>query len=249
MPIVTIDFHNTLVLCDRWFELEVRTLPWEVLVALQPQRPVPSQDEILAAYRELRASVIASGVEIDSYASVERILDASGVSWRREPVRQAVDQLMDGALASATLVPGARELVAMLHQRGHRLAVVSSAVHHEFLEAALRRFGLAGHFERVVTSASSGHYKSNPEIYRSTVDRFGDDPARCVHVGDSLRWDVGSAQRIGMRTVWLDRDGAVRPWDDEPLPVPDLTVRSLVGASERILDFIDSVASANGTAP
>lgn len=243
MQIVAFDFHNTLVTCDRWFELEVRTLPWDVMIALEmPESARPAQSKVVAAYRELRAGVIRTGNEIDSYTSVEQIFTALGVLAAKSEVRSAVDRLMDDALQTATLEPGAGQLVRELHQRGPHLAVISSAVHHGFLQSALERFAIAPFFEQVVTSASSGYYKSNPEIYRSTIAGLGGDPSSSVHIGDSLRWDVGSAQEVGIRTVWLDRRVPREPWSDAPLPVPDLRLESLSGASRAILDLL-TVAS------
>lgn len=243
MRIVTFDFHDTLVSCDRWFELEVRTLPWDVILNLDiPEVERPGRPAVLSAYRDLRAEVIRTGDEINSYDSVEHTFDMVGFSAGADDVRSAVDRLMERALHSARLVPGARLLVTDLHRRGTRLAVISSAIHHDFLRSALDRFSIAGCFDRIVTSASSGYYKSNPEIYRTTIDGLGGHLPHCVHVGDSLRWDVGSAQKIGIKTVWLDRDGGAKPWNGAPLPVPDLRVESLVGASEVILDLLEAAS-------
>jgi len=239
MRIVTFDFHNTLFTCDRWFDLEVRTLPWQVALDLGlPGTGSPTRAAVLAAYRQLRSNVVRTGYEIDSYTSVDRIFTSVGISAERDAVRSSIDRLMSDAVESASLVPGAGDLVRDLHERGIRLAVISSAIHHEFLRAALERVSIAGCFEKIVTSASSGFYKSNPEIYRSAITALGGNPHSCVHVGDSLRWDVGSAQRAGIRTVWLDHDGEARPWDDSPLPVPDFRLESLAGASGAILDLL-----------
>ncbi len=247
MPIVTFDFHNTLVICDRWFELEVRTLPWEVIQELSsPESVRPGRAAVLSAYKELRAEVVRSGNEIDSYASVHHVLNTVGLAASEGQVRSVVDRLMESALDGADLVPGAAALVRELHQHGTRLAVISSAIHHGFLEAALDRFHIRECFERIVTSASSGYYKSNPEIYRSTIAALGGHPSGCVHIGDSLRWDVESARRVGMKTIWLDRGDGARPWDDAPPPVPDLRVKSFVGTSQVILDFVESVGSGRG---
>lgn len=247
MQIVTFDFHNTLVSCDRWFELEVRTLPWDVILDLGiPQTDQTTRSTVLSAYQDLRAEVVRSGNEIDSYASVGRIFATVGVSAEAGDVRSSVDGLMAGALDSASLESGADALVRDLYERGTRLAVISSAIHHDFLQFALERFSLAGCFERIVTSASSGYYKSNPEIYRSTIAGLGGHPCSCVHVGDSLRWDVESAQKAGIKTVWLDRGGAAMPWDKTPLPVPDLRLESLTNATGVILDLLESAGPGHG---
>ena len=66
-----------------------------------------------------------------------------------------------------------------------------------------KMFGIAAAFTTVVTSASAGFYKSRPEIYLHAAEQLGVVPQPMVHVGDSLRFDVGGASRAGMGTVWL----------------------------------------------
>jgi hypothetical protein len=35
VQVLTFDFHNTLANCDRWFQLEIRDLPWAVMQQLE----------------------------------------------------------------------------------------------------------------------------------------------------------------------------------------------------------------------
>ena len=37
------------------------------------------------------------------------------------------------------------------------------------------------------------------------LDELGVSPAETIHVGDSLRADVGGAAALGIRTVWITR--------------------------------------------
>jgi putative hydrolase of the HAD superfamily len=130
-------------------------------------------------------------------------------------------------------VPGVIETIRALQLTGARLGIVSSAVYHPFLLWTLEEFGIRDAFEVVTTSASAGFYKSRPEIYWSTLDVLDADPGQSLHLGDSFRFDVVGARRAGMRTAWLQRQGA------EPLPDekdPDLTFQSLVGAAPILLE-------------
>jgi putative hydrolase of the HAD superfamily len=81
-------------------------------------------------------------------------------------------------------------------------------------------------FQSVVTSASSGFYKSRPEIYWTALDQIGAAPERSIHVGDSYRFDVLGGMRAGLATVWLSDD----PEAGEKSPAPDAIVGSLIGA-------------------
>jgi FMN phosphatase YigB (HAD superfamily) len=58
-----------------------------------------------------------------------------------------------------------------------------------------------------------------------------------VHVGDSLRFDVGGASRAGMGTVWL-RGDRIEP--EDPSIRPDLVLTTLVEAAPQILMVLRS---------
>jgi HAD superfamily hydrolase (TIGR01509 family) len=222
MPIraVTLDFHNTLAWCDRWFALEVRELVPEVLLALGPARGVNVDSALLdlarREYRALREAIIASGDERVALDGTLATLGALGLDFPRAEVEATIDRLMRAALDEARPMPGAIEAARALHGRGLRCGIVSSAVHHPFLEWTIAKFGLDGAFATIVTSASSGFYKSRPEIYQVALRALGVGPAEAVHVGDSYRFDVQGARRAGLRAIWYaDTAAAMAQPDNE----------------------------------
>lgn len=147
------------------------------------------------------------------------------LSW--EAIDIALDSIMREALAHARPVPGAPETVRALADGGIQLGVVSSAVHHDFLLWSLERFGMLDAFHQVITSASCGFYKSRPEIYWSALQDLGVPPEASLHIGDSLRFDVGGASQAGMCTAWFQRPGAR---EQPPLEfTPDLIVPTMAG--------------------
>lgn len=235
---VTFDFHNTLVHCDDWFELEVRTLP-SAFAGWHAERhgPIAANEDAAAfdaAYRTLRRSIIEHGHELTAERSLAVVFGQFGIHVDDVELAEGVHDLMSGALSSATAVPGAVESVRALSERNVPLGVVSSAVYHPFLEWALARIGLGDAFEIIVTSASCGYYKSRPEIYWHTLDALEARPDASLHIGDSLRFDVGGAARAGMRTVWLDHGAA-----PSPDYAPDLSISTLQGAAPRIVDLLE----------
>lgn len=230
MPIraVTLDFHNTLAWCDRWFALEVRELVPEVLQALGPAHGVNVDSALLdrarQEYRALREGIIASGDEQPALDGTLATFGALGIALPTNTVAAAIDALMRDALAEARPMPGAVEAVRALHASGLRCGIVSSAVHHPFLEWTIARFGLAEAFGTIVTSASSGYYKTRPEIYQGAVAALGVAPDEAIHVGDSYRFDVQGARRAGLRTIWYaDTAAAMQQTDNEA----DATVADL----------------------
>jgi FMN phosphatase YigB (HAD superfamily) len=231
---VTIDFHNTLIECDPWFFLEVKTLAAEYLRWQGNITGTSPSEDLLAeatrVYRTIRVDVIQSGRERDAVDCVEATLRIMRMPVNTTLVEQGVAELMRACVPSATPVEGAPELVHALHDAGVQLAVVSSAAYHPFLEWSLSTHHMLESFQAIITSASCGIYKSDPEIYRHTLGILGANPATTVHIGDSQRFDVASASQVGIGTVWYDRDG-------EPLtdPLPNLAVRSLAELTLRDL--------------
>ena len=232
---ITFDFHDTLASCDRWFDLEVRSLPWEALDrvadfrdagegAVDPQR-------VTATYRELRGEIVGHGVEMDALAGVVETFRRLGIGVPPASLLSVIDDLMREALADAAPMPGAIETVRSLHEVGFRLGVISSAVYHPFLLWVLEKFGILPLFSSVVTSASSGFYKSRPEIYRRALADLNAEASSACHVGDSVRWDHGMAKSLGMRTI-LVTSKAVDVGGGQP--APDLRLTSLVGAAGAI---------------
>jgi FMN phosphatase YigB (HAD superfamily) len=236
---ITFDFHNTLVHCDEWFELEVRDLPtafarWHE-VHHGPLGLNGATAGLGAAYRSLRRAIIDHGHELTAENSLAAVFGQAGIKVDQEILETGVRALMSKALDYAHEVPGAVYTVRELARRDIPIGVVSSAVYHPFLEWSLERLEIGHLICVVVTSASCGYYKSKPEIYWHALDALNADPATSLHVGDSLRFDVGGASRAGMRTVWLDHGSADRS-DIEP----DLAISTLNGAAPRLVELLSS---------
>jgi putative hydrolase of the HAD superfamily len=190
------------------------------------------------AYRRLRTSIIEHGHELTAERSLAVVIEQAGYRVTEGDIAAGTHELMMAALEDASPVPGAVETVIALAEVGVPLGVVSSAVHHSFLEWALAKFGVLDRFETVVTSAGSGYYKSRPEIYWTALTKLGAEAATSVHVGDSARFDVDGATRAGMKTVWLRRSGAA-----EPSTTPNLTLDTLEDSAARVLRLLRNDAA------
>jgi HAD superfamily hydrolase (TIGR01509 family) len=238
---ITFDFHNTLATCPEWFELEVRHLPSAFLrwwTDRDARRLDPAVlDEADARYRQLRREIIEHGNELTAEACLEHVFAAMRLHVSEEDVRSGVTDLMRGALAGAAPIPGAVGAVREIHRAGVPIGIVSSAVFHPFLEWTLESFGIQDAFDVVITSASAGFYKSRAELYVHAAELLGARPEQMVHVGDSLRFDVGGASRAGMGTVWLRGD---RNEPEDPSIRPDLVLTTLVEAGSQILEVLRS---------
>jgi FMN phosphatase YigB (HAD superfamily) len=236
---VTFDFHNTLAQCDEWFDLEVKGLVSAFLRWQSADHDTSVDSQTLwsadEAYRQLRKAVQEHGNELTAEACVAAVLDELNLSYDDREIARGVEHLMLPKVDLAEPMPGAVETVQELANSGVPLGIVSSAVHHSFLEWSLDQFGILEAFETITTSASAGFYKSRTEVYFSALSALNAAPGRSVHVGDSQRFDVGGAQRAGMRTVWLSELQQPHP----ALAVPDLTLPNLVGSTPHILNLLN----------
>jgi HAD superfamily hydrolase (TIGR01509 family) len=194
--------------------------------------------ELVATYRTLRQEVVASGREVDAVTSVDRVFRSLGLEIDQKAIAGSVERLMRKTMDHVAPVPGAIETIRSIAASGITVGVVSSAVYHPFLEWTLAHFGIADTLAFVITSASSGYYKSDPGIYRAAMETAEASPEHSVHVGDSLRWDVWGAQQAGMATVWFaNHHTDVFGHNAEPA-TPDVTVHTMVDIAPVILEHL-----------
>ena len=236
IELVTYDFHNTIAFCDDWFQLEVRTLPVRVLAAAAPETLVTiGEDVITEAYREMRMAVIASGVEIEAVSGLQRVFQRFEIDLPAAQRTNLVAELMRDAVATCSPVPAAIESIQLLHSRGIRVGIISSAVYHPFLEWTISSFGLEDLVDFIVTSASAGIYKSDPALYTHVLATQEVAPTNAVHIGDSTKWDVWSPQQAGMRAILVPNGDAISDLQHDTDAVPDFVASDALEAATWIL--------------
>jgi len=206
--VVLFDFHNTLATCDRWLELEIKTLPGLAIERLHASGLIDggigaAPDEANRLFRELRAEVRSSGVELSAFEGTRQVLTRMGYHVPDEALASAVEALEYSCLTEVDLMPGAHDCLRQLTEQDYRLGVVSSAGFPPFVERALEMLGLRTYFSEVVTSTGEGIYKSDPEIFRRAVSRLDATPSEAVHIGDHAIYDVGAASKAGLATIWF----------------------------------------------
>lgn len=106
------------------------------------------------------------------------------------------------------IYPDVRPTLAMLRDRGYRMAVISNW--DDRLPPLLDALGLGEFFEAVVLSVEAGATKPSPEIYKRALSLLNTDAPAVLHIGDSQDEDVRGAQAVGMQALLLDRKGSGR---------------------------------------
>jgi HAD superfamily hydrolase (TIGR01509 family) len=92
--------------------------------------------------------------------------------------------------------PGLAELLDFVAARQLPCAIATSS-HRGYADVSLRRAGLEGRFDVIVTGEVVARAKPAPDIYLEAARRLGAEPARCAALEDS---DLGvlSARAAGM---------------------------------------------------
>ena len=103
-------------------------------------------------------------------------------------------------------LPGAKELIASLAERGYEVWFVTSAKPEE-LEYYMELLETEGKLKGVVNSSDVEESKPAPDIFEEALRRSGVSADETVAVGDSV-WDVQAANAAGIRTLGVLTGGA-----------------------------------------
>jgi 2-haloalkanoic acid dehalogenase type II len=109
-----------------------------------------------------------------------------------------------GSVADWPAFPDSHDALARLKMR-YRLGVLTNC-DDDLFAASDRR--LEVEFDWVVTAQQVGSYKPDERNFAALEERLGADGVprdRILHVAQSLFHDHVPAQRLGFRTVWIDR--------------------------------------------
>jgi HAD superfamily hydrolase (TIGR01509 family) len=103
-------------------------------------------------------------------------------------------------------LPGAKELIPSLVERGYKVWFVTSAKDEE-LEHHMSELEVEDEISGVVNSSDVESSKPAPDIFELALERAEAAPDETVAVGDAI-WDIESASAAGIRTVAVLTGGA-----------------------------------------
>jgi len=134
--------------------------------------------------------------------SFERAMEAAGF---RCP-RYATESFLDSLARWEPFPDAGPALIRLSH--GYRLGLISN-IDRALLGSSLRR--LPVRFDVLMTAEDARSYKPDPAIFRLALQKMGGVPDDIVHVAFGAEYDLEPASSIGLRTVYLNRDGLPRP--------------------------------------
>jgi len=201
-------------------------IDWEtgILAALRPWRSAhrveADDEELLAAFGQAESDREAA----DPTAPYPRILagvledlaEELGTTATPEEAAAFGDSVKDWPV-----FPDSPEALAYL-KRHYKLVIVSNVDRASFRHSNAK---LGVTFDAVVTADDAGAYKPDPNHFQlalAQLAEMGIAQDQVLHVAQSLYHDHVPAQRLGLRTMWVNRrathtrDGGATP----PAPVP-----------------------------
>jgi HAD superfamily hydrolase (TIGR01509 family) len=109
-------------------------------------------------------------------------------------------------------LPGVRDLIDALKQRGIPIAVASSSLP-SWIDALLGGLNLNGAFDAVVSATMVAHPKPAPDIYLEAARRLGAPPETCIAIEDTPT-GLAAAKAAEMLAVQVRASSA--EWPPQP---------------------------------
>ena len=152
--------------------------------------------------KALRSRADSGLVSHDAYW--DGVLEMHGVGdpEERAPMVAKIHAFSDGVMA----IPGGRETVAALKQRGFVIGIITDTVYPiERKMLWLEKVGVAEFVDVVTCSSVLGAHKPNPEPYLAALKEARLAPAEAAFVGHDAG-ELAGARRVGMTTVAVHYD-------------------------------------------
>jgi putative hydrolase of the HAD superfamily len=171
---------------------EINTRAW--MSASPPDWYAPRQIDVL------RAALYALSLNIDEAGllDLQRRFD-----WRPVP--------------GVRVFPEAVEVLRTIRGQGVRTGLLTNASSPMWMrDRELEALGLRDLLDERLTAGDIGHLKPHPRPFEAVLGRLNATASEAVFVGDRVQDDIVGAQSVGMRAVWIRRDGSTLPDPTRP---------------------------------
>ena len=160
--------------------------------------PDEDADELLRRYHELVPEVEHAEPGLSYREVMQRTLARLG------DVPPGEDDALGRSLPGWDVFPDVREALERARARGWRLGILSNT-DRDFIEASKESIGIP--FDETVVASEISSYKPARKHWEEFSARTGADPARHVHVAQSMFHDIVVANELGLPSVWINRLG------------------------------------------
>ena len=177
-----------------------------MLSALEPVAGAQA-DALLAAYHRAE-SILEARPQWRPYREI--LTDGLTLAADRAgiPLAPGAEGALVAAWPEMAIFPDVAEALADLVRTGWHLGVLTNCDDDLFESTAEK---LPSPAEVVVTAEQVQSYKPDLAHFRRFAELTGATPANWIHVANSWVHDILPASRMGLRSVWLDRDRTGHP--------------------------------------
>ncbi|HEU0194970.1 MAG TPA: HAD family hydrolase [Gaiellales bacterium] len=119
---------------------------------------------------------------------------------------RAADGFAGHRQAACAPYPDALPALRRLREAGLATVIVTNGMA-DLQRLKAEHAGLLEQVDGFVVSGDVGAGKPDPRVFQAALERAGARADQTLMVGDNPIRDVAGAQRLGIRTAWLDRDG------------------------------------------
>ncbi|MEM3104661.1 MAG: HAD family hydrolase, partial [Candidatus Bathyarchaeia archaeon] len=138
------------------------------------------------------------------------------------------------SLEDTFIYESATQVLEELKQRGFLLGLISNTTDYEGLKDILKKFQVFDLFDAIAASALTTWRKPRREIFYYALNQLDVEPYEAVHIGDSLKRDVGGAKAVGMYAIWKFKEG--EKLEDSNVK-PDFIIKNL----REVLDLLEPI--------
>jgi FMN phosphatase YigB (HAD superfamily) len=125
------------------------------------------------------------------------------------------------------LYPDARKALAKAKEHQFKTAIVTTIARFKF-EKALSP--IIKYIDVVMDGYKAGCEKTNPKMYKKTLEALTVAPSEAVMIGDDLEIDVILPKKLGIHAILLDKEGKI-----QYNASADAVVRDLIEAVETVV--------------
>jgi len=177
-----------------------------MLSALEPVAGAQAA-ALLAAYHRSE-SILEAGPQWCPYREILTHGLALAAQRTGVPLAPGAEGALVAAWPAMEIFPDVAEALADLTATGWHLAVLTNCDDDLFESTSAK---LPAPVERVVTAQQVRSYKPDLAHFRKFEELTGATPASWIHVANSWVHDILPASRMGLRSVWVDRDRTGHP--------------------------------------
>ena len=91
--------------------------------------------------------------------------------------------------------------------------------------------------EKIITSEDALFYKPNENIFKMAMEKYNLNANEIIHIGDSISNDIAGANKVNIRSIWLNRNDR----QNQTNVIPGLIAKDFI----EIIENIDKIYGKN----